>query len=183
MTKPTWAIVVGIIGIILGSLGIIGSGQMILMPEIVNFQKEMIDKIEDHIQEPPRADSNKLHHDDISHLFKEMFDIPHWFFSWTVVGGIIGMIIYGFYLFASIELLQVKPKAVKLFYCAIVLSIFFSIAKISAAAVGMSIIGFAMAFGGLFGIVFNIVLLIVVAKGHKEAFTCNGKTGLHTHNS
>ena len=40
--RPTWATVVGILGIVFSSFGILGAGQIIMTPKIMEFQKQMI---------------------------------------------------------------------------------------------------------------------------------------------
>ncbi|MGD8669435.1 MAG: hypothetical protein PVF31_05095 [Desulfobacterales bacterium] len=79
MKRPTWVTIVGVLGIIFSCLGILAAGQEMIMPKILEMQKEML-----------------------------------------------------------------------------------------------SDIGIAMMFGGIFGIIIDIVLIIVVATGNKEAFYRQG---------
>ncbi len=46
MDRPTWATVVGVLGIIFGLLGILGGGQLAVMPAILEFQKEMFSDLQ-----------------------------------------------------------------------------------------------------------------------------------------
>lgn len=42
---PTWATIVGILGIIFASLGILGAGQTMMMSKIIEFQKQTFSRI------------------------------------------------------------------------------------------------------------------------------------------
>ena len=46
MKRPTWATIVGVLGIIFGCFGIIGAGQEILMPNMLKLQKEIFAQVE-----------------------------------------------------------------------------------------------------------------------------------------
>ncbi len=46
MKRPTWATVVGVLGIIFACSGILGAGQEIFMPKIMQMQKELFSTLE-----------------------------------------------------------------------------------------------------------------------------------------
>ena len=171
MTRPKWATVVGIIGIIVGCFGILGGGQLMMMPRIVEMQKQMFSSMEESIEEREAANPRQMPPRAMFQTMEKMWDVPDWFDTYCVVAGIAALCVSGFYLFASIRLLQTKPTAIKLFYAAAGIAIGFTIVRAVVAMAATSFMGIALMAGGAFGLVINVVLLIVVATGDKEAFT------------
>ena len=182
MKRPTWATVVGILGIVFSCLGFLGAGQEIMMPKILKFQKEMFSHIEENIQKQSdearermsSENENRSNVDFPTEMFKfmgKMWEFPEWYGKWIVIFGVIKLFLCGLYLFASIRLLQIKPSAIRLFYLAAGLTIFLSLIKGIVSLSALSFIGFTMMFGVMFGVIIDIVLIIVVATGNKEAFS------------
>ena len=189
MKRPTWATVAGVLGIIFGCFGIMGAGQEIMMPAMLKFQKKMFSQMEGFMQqEMAKENAGQLDNDDNNGIgddnrfnaealpfemfksFERLFNLPTWFNIWCVIGGLLKLIISGLLLFAAIAMLQLKPFSISLFYWATGLGIFLTIVKSITLFFALSFLGFIMMFGGLFGIVIDIVLLIVVITGDKEAF-------------
>ena len=188
MKRPTWATVVGILGIVFSCLGFLGAGQEIMMPKILKFQKEMFSQMEESIKKQSEKaelhdetrermsseNENRSNVDFPIEMFKfmgKMWEFPEWYGKWIVIFGIIKLFLCGFYLFASIRLLQIKSSAIRLFYLAAGLTIFLSVLKGIVSLSALSFIGFTMMFGVMFGVIIDIVLIIVVATGNKEAFS------------
>jgi len=168
MQRPTWVLAVGILGIVFGIFGIIGSGQSILMPVFMKFQKQMMPQIEEQIQKEAGED-NKIPAKQME-IVKKMWDMPDWFQTWSVVVGLVGMLVSGFYILASIFLLLMKRNGPKLFYIAAGTSIALSATKIIVALSAALIIGLSFAVWGAVGIICTGVLLIVTATADKSAF-------------
>jgi len=164
MKRPTWVIVVGIFGIIMGCFGLLGAVQTMMMPTIMEFQKEIFTEVQKELEK--QQDSPE----EVFSMFNKMWNVPPWFDTWSIATGIIGMFVAGFYIFASIYLLQIKKSAVKLFYTAVGISIGFAILKGAVVISTMTFVVFSIMFFGFFGIVINIILLAVVATADKQAF-------------
>lgn len=170
MNRPTWVTVVGILGIILGSFGIFGAAQLMLTPKMMEMQKDMMAEIQESMEDQETSESDRGA-PDMTEMFEKMWVVPEWFGTWCITAGTIGLLISGFYVFASIRLLQTTPTAVRLFYSAAGINIGFALLKAVVAMLATSYMIKAMMVGGLFGTVINVVLLIVVATGNKEVFT------------
>ena len=168
MQKPTWAKVVGIIGIIIACFGLLGAWQTTNIPKMIKFQKEMMPQIEKRMAEKHQGSSEET-----MKMMEKMWNVPEWFNGWCVIAGVITFMVSGFYLYASIGLMQIKKIAISLFYMAGGASIIFSVIKGFMAISAMSFMGISLVFGDVFGIIVNIILLIVVASGNKEAFQHN----------
>ena len=182
MKRPTWATAVGVLGIIFSCLGILGAGQEIMMPKIFKLQKEMFSDFEEIIEgEIEKERINQLDQEGenrssaeiplgIFKSFIKWFDFPDWFGTWSIISGILKLLVSALFLFASIRLLQMKTSSIKLFYWAAGSSIALGVLKGIVALSAVSFMAIVMMFGGVFGIIIDIVLIIVVATGNKEAF-------------
>ena len=174
MNRPAWATVVGIIGIILGCFGILGGGQTMMTPRMMEMQKEMQEEMFTAMQEAAEkqgtANAQEAPPKEMFAFMERMLETPDWYGTFCVVAGIVAVCVSGFYIFASIQLLQTKPTAIRLFYAAIGLAIGLAIVKAVGAMATMTFMAMSMAMGGVFGLVINVVLLIVVITGNKEAF-------------
>lgn len=170
MTRPTWATVVGIMGIIIGCFGLLGGAQLMVTPQMMEMQQEMWSSMQSSIESQSTTNSQTIPPTEMLNMMKKMWDVPDWFDTYCLFAGIVVLIVSGFYIFASIRLLQTKQNAINLFYWAVGLSIGFAIVKAAVAMSAMSYMGMSMMMGGMFGIVIHVVLMIVVITGNKEAF-------------
>lgn len=184
MERPIWATVVGILGIIFGCLGILGAGQEIFMPKMMQIQKEMFSKMQETAakQQPNnKSEIGKDFHENNKpncrfppEMFKsmqKMWAVPGWFGQWSMVTGITRALISAIYLLASIWLLMTKPVSIRLFYWAAGSSCVLGIIKgVVAFSALSSFVGIAMVSGSAFGSLIDIVLIIVVVTGDKSAF-------------
>lgn len=186
MKKPTWVTVIGILGIVFGCFGILGGGQEMMMPKMLQMQKEMWITMEQQTaiqankdgQAENAGDSDKYiaKHRAVAgaamiQSMEKMFDVPEWFGTWSIYAGIAKALVSAFYLFASIRLLQLKQNAVKLFYWALGANIFLCCLKAVVGFYSFSFMTMAMTMGGLFSALIDVVLIIVVATSDKMAFS------------
>jgi hypothetical protein len=178
--RPTWATVVGILGIIISSLGILGAGQIIILPKMAEFQKEMFSAMTKQMERDfaEKDTTSKGEHErtnstppkEMFEFIQKIWNFPEWFKTWSLIFGLLQLIIGGFYLFSSIWLLQVKPISIKMFYFSAGAAILLGIISSVVAVMSSSFIIIMMMFWSTLGIVIHIVLLLVVATGNKEAF-------------
>jgi len=103
---------------------------------------------------------------------QQSMHIPGWYANvFSPLASLISIGIFAFYLFASIMLLQTKPSSISFFSLAACATIGFAILKTLVAMIGMPSMGMAEMMTGIFISVVNVVLLVIVAQGDKEAFT------------
>ena len=171
MKRPTWATAIGIIGIVIGSFGVLGSVQSMMMPMMVEFQKSMISTMQDAIEKEnassPHATAPPV---EFFKFFEKMLDVPEWFGTWCVVAGLSGLCVSVLYIFGSIRLLQLKRIGITLFYWANGLSIAQGLIGCMLAASLKSFVSMFMVAGSAFGIAISVVLILVVTTGDKEEF-------------
>ncbi len=169
MKRPAWATVIGIIGIIIGVLGLFGSVQTMVMPQLMEFQKAFFEGMQESMKE------NNKTPEALMDMMNMMWDVPEWFGTWSILTGIAAFIISGFYIFASISLLMLKRYAVRLFYTVIGVCIGFTVIKMAVYLSLMSFLGISMITGGLIGITIDVILLIVVITADKQIFYSRAK--------
>ena len=182
MKKPTWVTVVGVLGIIFSCLGILGAGQEMMMPRMVKMQMEMFSDFEKMIEAEMEREMTDQPYSDgdfrgnaefptgMFKSFMKMMDYPDWFGTWSIISGILKLMVAAFFLLASIRLLQLKPSSINLFYWAAGASISLGVIKGGVAISAGSFLAMTMVIGGVFGILIDIVLIIVVATGNKAVF-------------
>ena len=167
MNRPIWATVVGVLGIIFGCFGILGSFMGIAVPYISDHNLEWFEKMQEIAKDNPSINMNENSFE----LMREGFKIPSWYDTWALILSIIKVLVSALYLYASISLLQVKPSAIKLFYSAMMVSIGYGLINCIA---GLNLPFYLATFvllGNLFSIAIDAVLLIIVKTSNKEAFT------------
>lgn len=188
MKKPRWATVIGVFGIVLSCFGIMGAGQEMFMPKMIEMQKEMFVAMRESATEQQESPSETTvpEQGNVQPNFpiemvvpmQKMLEMPDWFGRFALFSGITKAAISAFYLFASIWLLLFKPSAIRLFYVAAGLSIAHAIIKGIVAVSQHSMMGIMMMFGGAFSVFIHIVLIIVVVLSNKESFQLNTKPAM-----
>lgn len=156
MKRPGWATAVGVVGVIWGCLGLLGAALTMLMPIFMPKMLIEAQKLVTAGQGPQQAgESFKM----IAHLW----NMPYLLNSCVII-GLIGVFVSGFFVLASIRLLQVRRSAIKLIYAALGIEIIVNILLLPDGMV-------LKAVSILSGVVIYVVLLFVVAAGDKQAFT------------
>lgn len=174
MKRPTWATVIGVLGIIFGCLGVLGSIQFALTPMMMEFQEKMLAIMQQTMEAEAAENGSDVAVADMMAMMEQLWDLPEWYASFCVAAGMISAVVAGLYIFASIRLLQVHPSAVGTFYLAMGLSIAMALVIVLMSIAASSMMAIAMGMGGMFGIVIDVVLLIVVATADKRAYRGGG---------
>jgi len=156
MKRPTWATAVGFIGVIWGNLGILGAVLTMFMP---TFMPKLL--VEAQRQIPGGQENQQF-----LEMMTRLWNTPYLRNSCLFL-GLIGVIVSGFFVFASVRLLQMKRSAIKLIYTALGIEILLNILLLPERIV-LKMISI------LSGVVIYIVLLLIVAAGDKQAFSAAG---------
>ena len=167
MNRPTWVTVVAVMGIVFSCWSLVSSGSMMMMPKFMDMQKKMMQTMENDASSARMPESSRT-------MFKEMMDFPPWFATWSVVAGILRLLISGCGLYASVIMMQLKPHAVRYFYLAVGASVVFTVVNTAVAVTALSFIGYWYAFVGFGGVVIDMVMIIVTAVNDKSAFQQSG---------
>jgi hypothetical protein len=170
MKRPGWVTTVGVIGIIIGCLGIVGAGQSIMMPKILDTQKAFWTEMKASMTQYDITEPEQMPSPEVMQMMESMWDIPGWFDAFCLIAGVAAPVVCILYVFACIRLLQISPTAIRLFYTAAGIAMVFSVLKIVFVLAALSFMGMSMIVGSLLCIVINVILLIVVATKDKTAF-------------
>ncbi len=171
MKRPTWATMVGVIGILIGCLGFFGGGLTIMTPKMIDIQKNLWTDTKTSMEEYDITDPDQMPPAEMMQRMEQMWDIPDWFNTFCLITGVASTAVCIFYIFSCIRLLQISPTAIRLFYTAAGVSIGFSLLKSILFMAVLSFMGMGLIVGSLLWIVANILLLIVVATKDKQAFS------------
>ena len=155
MKRPTWATVVGILGILLGNGGIIGSLQIMFMPQMLEWQKTMMPDFHGEVpqEEVTNYEVGVEQTENNSTSFgifgsqEEMFSFPDWFKQWSIVSGVIKLLISAIALYASIGILQLKKSAIGIFCFTSIANILFGIGSAIVAVTSLSFIAASVMMG------------------------------------
>jgi len=153
MKRPGWATAVGFVGIIWGSLGLLGAVLTMLMPILMP-------KIIIEAQRLVAAGEGPREAGDFFATMTRIWNIAYLRNSCIVV-GMIGIFVSGFLVFASMRLLQARRSAIKFIYAALFIEIIVNILLLPNGVIFRAI-------GILFGVVIYVVLLLVVMVGNKR---------------
>jgi len=177
--KPGWVTAVAIIGIVLSGFGTMGGIQEALSPFMFEQQKQQYDQL---IKEFGTISDELERYEDpanqgminfmkwIVAAFEKIINMPDWYKTWMVISGLLSMAINGFYLFAAIWLLQLKPQAIRYLYIALPLSITLGISRTYFAYAAFADTGLMFMGGTMVAIVIEIILLLVIFKADKAPY-------------
>jgi hypothetical protein len=177
---PGWVIGIGMAGIIMSCLGIYTGGVTVILPKILQMQGQMMPEMMEHMTKIFPGDaghggrSGPFAPGSVKELYGSMFEklagSAPWFKTWCYISGGTLLAIAGFYLFASIMLLQLKKYGVILFYIAIAASCAYSFINAAVFFSAGSMIGIMLVFVSIAAGIVNGVLLLTVIFSDKKAF-------------
>lgn len=130
-----------------------------LYNEVLSFEKTQKEK---------RLEAAK----DLTKNMKEIFSISSFNRKWTVRFGYVGLIVCAIYLLAGAVLVNQKIFAIKFVFFALGLSLLFSIVQMMVLAgdTGNGFIGKIGAYGNIFGITIDVILIIVFSVIDKSDY-------------
>jgi len=177
--KPGWVTAVAIIAIVLSGFGVMGGIQESLTPIMLDAQRaeyEMI--IEEFNKLTPENDQYISEEDkqifefiqSFARFFEKILNMPEWYLNWLILSGIISMLVHGFYLFAAIWLMQLKPHAPRYLAIALPLSIAFALTRTYIAVQALDNMALLMMGGTLIAMSIEVILLLVLLTKDKSVF-------------
>ena len=167
MKRPTWVTIVGVLGILFGSLGIMNATQTVVLPQMLEWQKTFMHSFMANMPQQPGAPAGK----DVAAAFESFWGpIPGWFKVWCVVGGLLGLCLSATYIYAAISMLQLKRNAVRLFCVCSAAAIGLAVVRGLLAVFALRLMGASFLMASTASIAFHVVLLLVTATGDKSAF-------------
>ncbi len=164
MNKPTWVKVIGILGIIFGCTGILGSFQLMVMPKVFEFQQKIVGVAMDEARHDADFPVG------LREVLEGFWDLPEWFGVWAIVFGLAGLIVAAFYLFSAIQLLQVKTSSDKMMIGALLASIILAAIQALTIITSGSFMSIMFVMGAGFSLVIDLVLLIVILTSDRSMF-------------
>ncbi len=157
---------VGVLGIIFGCFGVMSASQTLLMPIMIEWQRQIFAIMQSQAARQPES-GNFLG------SFAEIFDKflappPSWFTPWSVCLGLVSLAIAGVYVFGAIWLLLTKPSAPRILCGALIASVAAAVIRAIGLVLARGLVGAVMATGSVFGVVIDLVLLTIVLAHRRD---------------
>ena len=177
--KPGWVTAVAIFAIVLSGFGVMGGIQESLTPIMLEAQRADYEMIIEELNNLSADGEQNLSPEDqqviemfqtFAGFIEKILNMPEWYLNWLVLSGIISMLIHGFYLFAAISFMQLKPFAPRYLAIALPLSITFAIIRTTVAVEALGNMALLMMGGTLIAITIEVVLFFVLLKKDKSVF-------------
>jgi hypothetical protein len=169
MRRPTWATVVGIMGIVFGVMGLFGAAQTAMMPVMIKMQGQMMDAMAK--SAPTQTPQQQVAAQQMQQMMNTIWgDVPPWLMPAAIALGGLTLLVNGIYIFAAISLLQMRPYSITLLYAVLTSSIVMGLVRGSVFVAASPMMGMFILFYAMAGVAIDVTLLIVIATGDKTAF-------------
>ncbi len=161
---PRWTLVVGTLGICLGTVGLLGSVQDLALPYLVEIQKEAAHRIGESLQSSARPGGGAWT------AAGKWLQRPDWYPAYAnamaVVRGLLGALL----ILASVRLVQVRTGADRLFmYAAGLSAVRNGIAVVVGIAAG-SVLAVLTVAAGVLGFLLDTALLLACRLCRRDAY-------------
>ncbi|HEV8337203.1 MAG TPA: hypothetical protein VGR67_12365 [Candidatus Polarisedimenticolia bacterium] len=164
-TRRRWKTVIGVLGVIFGSFGVMSATQVALTPLMLEWQRKFIATIQTQASQQGSGQTFGA----VAAMFEQFLaPAPWWFTPWCIGLGLVSLAVSAFYLFSAIWLILHKPSAPRCFCVAMIASISTVIARIAGLMMARGMWGLMMGLGAVFGIVIDLVLLLIVLAHRSE---------------
>lgn len=184
MKTPTWGIVIGILMIAFGGCSVVNDMQTVYMPQMVEMQQDMMEGFSQGIHDGDstifgdstdirlnRSEGNEAI-ENMQKTMSKMFYMSDFTKTWIVRFGYIGVLVSLVYVLGGVFLLNKKNYSIKLAYAALAISIAFGVTKgaVLSSEASTGFIALSTGFSQMFGIVFDIIFLVVIATSDRSAY-------------
>jgi len=173
MKVPGWGKAVGIIMIILGSLGIFYQAYKIMAPKIFEMQQQMMSNMSNAFEMNEEMDNNsvRMNPEAFLNTFQETFRISDVAKNWLPTFGIIGLLLCIYYIIGGVLLLKPKALNYKIALSALVSMIALNIISyIVVFSEGNSLMLIGLMIYSFVGVAFDVALLIICLTSNKSSY-------------
>lgn len=176
---PSWATLVGVLGICFGVLGLIGGGYELMMPMMLSMQGRMMESMKESAKEAakkPRCPENgktaqpDINPDAMFESMKEFMTVPPWHTRFAYANGSLQLVLGALYILSSIFLMLLKRGAAMFFLAVASLSALRNIVAFGVGIYAGSFMAFWSVISGAGGLLIDLVLLIVVAVSDRSMY-------------
>jgi len=181
MKAPTWGRVIGIIMIVLGSLGIFYQIYKIAMPAMMDIQQDMMSEITNEIEYNEEFNHEfeneniRMRPEKIFNTFQEKFMLTDSSKKWLPVFGMLGILFCIYYIIGGAMLLKAKPLNYKIALSAIGGTVALNlISYIVLFSGGTSLMLFGLLIYSFIGVLIDLALFIIFISSDKS------KYGIHS---
>jgi hypothetical protein len=175
---PTWATVVGILGVTFGAFGLMGGGYELMMPMMMSLQKRMMQGMKETIKEQPQAQDSRegktaapqVNPDALFKVMEDFMSGPPWYERFSYINGALQLVLSALYILASVFLLLLRRGAATFFVSVAAISALRNLVAIGAGISAGSFFAFWTVTSGSAGFLIDLVLIIVVAVSDRSMY-------------
>jgi len=173
---PTWATLVGVLGICFGALGTLSGAYGVLTPAMLSMQRELIGTMHQSMpagngaQSGTAAPAGGTLLSNPEAFVERLLTVPRWYVRWSVVNGVAQLLLGIAYLLSALFLLLMRRRAPGLFIAVAGASLVRNMIAIGVAVFTASLLAYWALGSALCGALVDLALLVTVALADKSAY-------------
>ena len=173
---PTWAVIVGVLGICFGAVGTISGAYGLLTPAMLSMQRELVVAMRQSMpagqQCAPGSTASPRGNlaTDPAGFLERLLSVPHWYEQWSVGNSIAQLVLGAAYLLSALLLLLMRRGAPAAFMLAAAASLVRNLVSAGLSVTTASLIAYWALGSALCGIIVDMALLATVAFADKSAY-------------
>lgn len=174
---PTWAVIVGVLGICFGALGTLSGAYGVLMPKMLSLQQEVVVSMRQSMPAAGQAAPGGTLSTDPMGVLERLLSMPHWYVHWALANSLAEMLIGLAYLLSALLLLMLRRGAPTAFMVAAGASLLRNTVSAGLALGTASLFAYWTLGSAVCGAIVDLALLATVALADKSAYRSSGAQG------
>lgn len=173
---PTWATIVGVLGLCFGAMGTLSGAYGVLMPamfsansELMLVMKQTFYGSRQYPAAPARRSDGTLQAGS-ERFMEQLLRMPKWYARWSVADGATQLVLGMAYVLGALLLLLVRRGAPALFMAAAAASLLRNLISVALAVSAASLLAYWLLGTALCGALVDLGLLTTVALADKSAY-------------
>lgn len=167
---PSWAVIVGVLGICFGALGTLSGAYGVLTPKMLSLQRELVVTMRQSMPAARQPAPGSTQPADPMDELDRLLSVPHWYARWALANSLAEMLIGTAYLLSALMLLMLRRGAPTAFMLAAGASLLRNVLSAGLALGAASLIAYWTLGSAVCGAVVDLALLATVALADKSVY-------------
>lgn len=167
---PTWATLVGVLGLCFGALGTITGAYGVLTPAMLSMQRELVGTMRQSMANGSTASNGGTLLGNPEGFIERLMTVPRWYVRWSVANGVAQILLGVAYLLSALFLLLMRRHAPGLFIAIAGASLLRNLIAIGVAVFTASLLAYWALGSAVCGALVDLTLLVTVALSDKSAY-------------
>ncbi|MGM0563970.1 MAG: hypothetical protein ACQES2_06535 [Pseudomonadota bacterium] len=168
-SPPNWATFVAVMTIILGLAGVFGGAQKMLLPTMLDFQRETMSGIAEKVAQE-NGDEEAREARALVESFEGVWDLPDWYRQWAMPMGLVSLLVALALLVSGAMVMMLKASALRAMSVSLGLAVIWGAAQATVYLQSDNYIIYGLAASAVMGAVFCAALLLVVLMADKTSY-------------